>query len=177
MSLAPLASFVYLMLASIALAARRDDYSHVQRTLSELGESGARDARWAAWGVFLPVGLALGVVALQLSERDGVAALLALSLSVGYLGAAFFPCDPGAPLSGSWRQQLHTLAGAVEYGGGALMLLGLADAQGSVLYLSCALAVSAGGLALMLPALARVRGLVQRVVELVLFVVLSLTVR
>jgi hypothetical membrane protein len=168
---------VYLMLASIVLGAARADFSHRRQTLSELGETGAPRARLVAWGVFLPVGLVLSWVALASFAREPLVAALALSIAAGYLGAAFFPCDPGAPLRGSRRQQLHNLAGALEYLGGALALVCLARAQRSPLQLIAAFLVMVAMVGLALPIFARVRGALQRVAEAALFTALALALR
>ncbi len=43
---------------------------------------------------------------------------MALScLGTSYVVSAFAPCDPGAPLFGSWRTLVHNFAGLIEYGG------------------------------------------------------------
>ncbi len=103
-------------------------YSHVRHTISELGETGSPWSLYVSWGCFAPVGLGLLLIAFLLvtastpSPLAEPLALLSAAVGVGYLGAAFFPCDPGSPLTGSWRQQLHNLAGGVEYWGGAFAL-------------------------------------------------------
>ncbi len=166
----------YLLLGIVVLAARRPGYSHLAHTISELGERGAPQARAAAWGLFVPVGaLCLAVAGLAPAASAGG---VAICLAIGYLGAALFPCDPGAPLVGSWRQQAHSFAGAVEYVGGAAFL---SLSQTSLLGVPSALAgatVLACGLGLSWPGLWRWRGLVQRIAEFVLFgglIVLSAT--
>ena len=90
-----------------------------------------------SYGLFLPVGLLLGLIAtLAVSQRVRTTALAGLAgcVGTGYVVAAFFPCDVGAPVSGSGRQGIHNLGGAVEYIGGAYWLtqldtpgLGVAD--------------------------------------------------
>ncbi|MBD9358367.1 hypothetical protein [Methylomonas albis] len=42
---------------------------------------------------------------------------------MAYVFGAVFPCDPGSPLIGSWRQQIHNLFGTFEYLGGGFRLL------------------------------------------------------
>jgi Protein of unknown function (DUF998) len=170
----PLAAAAYLTLASVILAAPRRDYSHVRSTLSELGAWGAPRARVAAWGVFFPLGFVLAGLAACAYARAPGAAWLATCLSVGYLGAALFPCDPGAPLFGSWRQQLHSLSGAIEYLGGAFALAWLAALHDSPRYLALACVVLAAALGLCFSRLARVRGFMQRAGELALFAGLAL---
>lgn len=152
----------------------------MRHTISELGEQGAPDARRVAWLLFAPVGLVLLAVG-ALALRDEAAqplretfGLLALAVGVGYLGAALFPCDPGSPLAGSPRQQLHNLFGGVEYlGGAAALFVGaqrLADGAPLASWLQASAAsITAVAVALSLQAVFPVRGLVQRVGEAALF--------
>ena len=97
----------YLFAGLAALAPRKAGYSHAKHTISEIGEAGARDQRVVALGLFLPVGLALLLVAFLVRPASAPTAALALSIAIGYIGAAAFPCDPGSPLSGTPRQALH----------------------------------------------------------------------
>ena len=161
-------SAAYLALGLAVLARRKPRYSHVRHTISEIGETGARDRHVAAFALFLPIGLALAAAAWVLHFHSSAAAALALAIAIGYLGAAAFPCDPGSPLRGSARQWLHNLAGGIEYVGGGLALMTLArgfgrplEAAGFVVF-GAAFALSA------LPS-ASVRGLVQRIAEACLF--------
>jgi len=167
-ALLPLAAFVYLFVGLFVLAARKPGYSHVLHTISEIGEVGAPDQRLVAWGLFLPVGLAFLPGAILLQNAVPAVAALCLCIAVGYLVAAVFPCDPGSPVSGSARQGMHNLGGAVEYIGGGLALLAAAkafDVPGRIAgYVVLAVAI---GLTI-LPAGAP-RGLLQRIGELVLF--------
>ena len=86
----------------------------------------------------------------------------------GYLGAAVFPCDVGSPFSGSNRQAMHNLGGAVEYLGGAAALLRLAEHNGQP-FKALGFIVLGVTIGISLPLLAPVRGLVQRVGEPCLF--------
>ncbi len=160
-----LAAALYLALASLVFGARRSDYSHLRDTLSELGAYGAPAQRAVSWGVFLPVGLAMLAAAWAAWQRAPPAGWLALALALGYLGAALFPCDPGAPLRGSRRQELHSLAGAIEYAGSIGALLALSAAREGAPYLVAAALVVIAVAALTLPALAHVRGAAQRIGE------------
>ena len=123
----------YLLASLLALAPRKSGYSHLKHTISEIGESGAPNQRLVAFGVFLPVGLILLLVAYLVRPSStaaaaaAAAAALALSIAIGYLGAAAFPCDQGSPMSGTPRQALHDLAGAAEYFGGGFALMVLAE--------------------------------------------------
>lgn len=171
----------FLTLGVWWFARRRPGYRHRQHTISELGEQGARDTLVVSWGLFAPVGaglLGLGLPALASAPQPSLAAafgFLSSAVGVGYLGGAIFPCDPGSPTAGSWRQQLHNLAGAVEYGGGTMALWYAATlpelgatwlAQG---LLGAAVVVGAVTIGLSLPGIAPIRGLVQRVGEAALF--------
>lgn len=169
-----LATATFLALAVVAFGSRRADYSHLRHTLSELGEHGGvspRDARLVSWWVFFPIGLALAGVAYLLDRTAGTprsAAALAACVAVGYLVAAIFPCDPGSPLSGSVRQGVHNLGGAVEYAGGALSLFTLArESTSPQIFQAAGGVVFAALLLLSFPN--PWRGLVQRIAETALF--------
>jgi Protein of unknown function (DUF998) len=180
-----IAGLISLFLAAgIAIfASRRPGYRHLRHTISELGETNAPDARLVSLGLFLPVGVALlgiaGFVFFAAAPHSLTGALsgLAACIGAGYAGAALFPCDPGSPLSGSVRQQIHTLAGAVEYIGGAASLatMGRIDVPipalggAAVPWDILAGVVLVSGVALSLEALQRWRGLIQRIAEVVLF--------
>lgn len=110
-----------LLLAGIGYFGwRKPAYSHWQYTISVLGEVGSPLSRLISYGLFLPVGLLLGLVAI-LTDSPSVAGLSGC-VGTGYIVAAFFPCDVGSTLSGSVRQQTHNAGGAVEYVGGAYWL-------------------------------------------------------
>ncbi len=116
---------VHLLVAIVWSGRRRraDGYSHRRHTISELGEAGLRLARPVAWAGFAPVGMltlatlaALRPALPRGPDVDQGLALLGL-VGVGYLVAAVFPCDPGAPVAGSVRNGIHNLGGAAEYFG------------------------------------------------------------
>lgn len=160
-------------------ARRRPGYSHLRQTLSELGETGAPDARRVAWLAFAPLGLAVWVFVALLGARlpsDATTGLLLLSLlGMSYVGAAVFPCDAGAPFWGTWRNQLHNLVAAAGYFGAGAGLIALGRAFEDLASLS--------GLATVTDALGKgvllgifvlsfespVRGLVQRLIEAAVF--------
>lgn len=111
-----------VLIETIYFASRHPGYSHISNTISELGESGAPDAARVSFGFFLPVGLlvwlALWIVCRGTSDKYALLALISLSsLGAGYVAAAFFPCDSGAPFFGSWRTQVHNLVGFIDYEG------------------------------------------------------------
>jgi hypothetical protein len=158
----------YLSIALILLAPRKAGYSHLRHTISEIGEAGARDQRFVAFGVFLPVGLLLLAVAWIVRPSSLPVAALALCIAVGYLGAALFPCDPGSPLSGSTRQAMHNLAGAVEYIGGGFALMTIARDSGQPFKLAGFIVLAATVGLSIVPAGAA-RGIIQRIAETCLF--------
>jgi hypothetical protein len=158
----------YLIVSLLVLAPRKAGYSHVKHSISEIGEVGARDQRFVAVGLFLPIGLALLLVAHLLRPASPEAAALALCIAIGYIGAAVFPCDPGAPLFGTARQVLHNLAGAVEYAGGGFALMAFAERFGQPYRMAGFIVLGATiGLAVM--SSNSVRGVVQRIAEACLF--------
>lgn len=158
---------VFLCGGVFALARRRSGYSHVRDTISELGEHGAADSQLVAYGLFLPVGLMQLVIAAMMSNLDDGVALLALCLGIGYLVSVVASCDPGSPMTGSFRQSVHNVGGAVQYCGGAVALWSIAEGQGS-LFSWGGWFVTAGLIAISIPGIP-IRGLVQRLVETTLF--------
>lgn len=172
---------VMVLLGTLYFASLRPGYSHISNTISELGEMGAAQAHWVAFGFFLPVGLivwlALWLAHGHRSGQDTSLVLLALSgLGAGYVLSAFFPCDPGGPLFGSWRTLVHNAAGVIDYGGTVLgfLLFCLYCARHRMRPQAVAFGIAAalGSLALVLlglPPAFPVRGAVQRVTELIQF--------
>ncbi len=111
-----------VLIDTFYFASLRPDYSHVSNTISELGETGAPHAREVAFGFFLPVGLlvwlAIWLVHRKASQKQFSRVLLAMScLGTGYALSAVFPCDPGAPLFGTWRTMIHNLLAVIDYAG------------------------------------------------------------
>ena len=60
------------------------------------------------------MGISMSLVAFFVQSNEP-AAMLAAALAVEYIGSALFPIDAGAPPIGSWRNGIHSLAGAVQY--------------------------------------------------------------
>jgi Protein of unknown function (DUF998) len=158
-------------------ASLRPGYSHVANTISELGETGSVHERALAFGFWLPVGLmvwlGLWLAHREMADREASLVLLAFScLGLGYVGGAFFPCDPGAPIFGTWRTLAHNLAGFIDFEGtGIGFLLAsryFARRQAPVPTISF---LVAGGVVLIcvvlmtLEATWLIRGAVQRVLE------------
>jgi uncharacterized protein DUF998 len=158
----------YLAISLFVLARRTPGYSHVRHTISEIGETGAPHQRFVALGVFLPIGVALLIVAYLLHDDSSAASALAIAIAVGYVGAAAFPCDPGSPLSGSARQSLHNLAGGVEYIGGGFALMTLARDLGGAFQI-IGFVVLAAAIALSVMPSTSIRGAIQRIAEACLF--------
>ncbi|GAB3641224.1 DUF998 domain-containing protein [Spirosoma arcticum] len=173
---------LYLLVGIIYFAHHRSDYSHVRHTISELGETESADSRLVSLGLFLPTGGILLLVSLFLYQRaseeiDPVLGGLSACVGIGYIVAAFFPCDKGSPLSGTTRQQIHNLGGFVEYAGGAFFLIQAADRLPGSWFDTIGYTVLAGAVLLSVQALFPWRGMIQRVAESWLFgtlIVLSL---
>jgi len=159
---------LYLFAGLLALAPRKPGYSHLRHSISEIGETGAPDQRFVAFGLFLPVGLALLPVAWLVRPALPAAAALALCIAIGYIGAAAFPCDRGSPLSGTPRQAVHNLAGGVEYIGGGFALMALSGTLGQPFKLAGFIVLGAAIAISVVPS-SPVRGLIQRIAEICLF--------
>ena len=160
----------YLGLGIIYFGLRKKDYSHLKHTISELGENGSRDEMRVGYGLFLPVGIGVLIPALLFSTNNIISGV-SFSISIGYLIAAFFPCDPGSPTSGSWKQQVHNLGGFVEYVGSIYFLMkseGTGLTIFSISIKSLAFIVLGCTVALSIPGF-KWRGLAQRLAELLLF--------
>lgn len=162
---------VYLTVSIIYFGRKLPTYSHVRDTISELGENGSFFEKTVAYKVFLPVGLILIASAVTLYFQDlptdirlNLCGLLAC-VGIGYVIAAFSPCDPGSPLTGSVRQSIHNLGGVIEYIGGAYFLIKTALPIFPILgYLIISTSV-AMSFSFFVPW----RGLIQRVAEAGLF--------
>lgn len=159
---------IYLFVSLIALAPRKAGYSHIKHSISEIGEIGAPDQRFVAFGLFLSIGLVLLLVAYLVRPASPAAAALALCIAIGYIGAAAFPCDPGSPLFGTARQVLHNLAGAVEYAGGGFALMKLSESFGQP-FKAAGFVVLGTAVALAVLPSNSVRGIIQRIAEACLF--------
>ncbi len=112
----------YLIAGNVYFGYHIKGYSQIKHTISELGETGSPYGKQVSYGLFLPTGILLAVAGL-LAQQDNNAMGLACSLAVGYIVAAFFPCDPGSPSSGSGKQLLHNLGGFIEYAGSIIFIM------------------------------------------------------
>lgn len=136
---------LYLLIGVVYYGRKKPAYSHLRDTISELGEKGSWYTRRVSAYFFLPLGGLLWALAIA-EENDHIAGL-AFYLGAGYVVAAFFPCEKGSHIKGSWQQQLHNLGGLIEYAGSAWFLWRLSE-SGFVhpaippLILACALALS-----------------------------------
>ena len=158
----------YLFTSLLVLARRKAGYSHLKHTISEIGEIGAPDQRFVAFGLFLPIGLLLLAVAFLVRIESPASAALALCIAIGYLVATLFPCDPGSPFSGTTRQALHNLGGAVEYIGGGFALMTIAESVGQP-FKAAGFLVLGSAIALSFIPSTSVRGIIQRIAEACLF--------
>ncbi|MCO5237897.1 MAG: DUF998 domain-containing protein [Chitinophagaceae bacterium] len=161
---------VFLIAGIIFFAARRPGYSHIRNTISELGEDNAPGADVVNMRLFLPAGVVLIWIGIAGWNRmNGWE--LALCIGAGYTLSALFPCDPGAPLIGGFRQMMHNLAGLIEYGGGIYFLYKAKHLLFSTGPVSSGLIVSVMTICAVLAPLPvfRWRGLLQRIMELILF--------
>lgn len=170
-----------VLVSTLYFARRKPGYSHLTHTISELAETGAPDARFVNWLAFFPIGILIWLFAAGLWQEfagttGGAKAALAFAgLGFGYAGAAVFPCDRGAPAWGTWRNQVHILCGALEYGGGGIGLLMFANVfAGLPGWAAFAQPTKYAGWAVLLIGMtlaqpSRFRGVQQRIVETILF--------
>jgi hypothetical protein len=182
---------LWVLFGTLHFGSQRPGYSQTANTISELGEAGSPISRDVSFGFFLPVGLliwlALWLVHGKNREKHISSAMLALScMGTGYALSAFVPCDPGLPLLGSWREQVHEFLGLVMYAGTGLGFIlaarhftGRKEFFPAALFFGTGILVLLGLVLLSWGVLARdsvfhVRGAIQRVTEAVAFV--SLTV-
>lgn len=166
--------FTGLVISVIYFGKKTPGYSHIRHTISELGQIDAPHRSKVNYGVFLPssIGLIIIVLITWITEdRFTPYALLAGSVGTGYFVAAFFPADPGSPMWGSMRQQIHNAGGAVQYLGGAASLIMLSKNSLFLepFYLTSAYIVIIAAAGLSLPFFKSFRGLIQRIAELILF--------
>lgn len=155
-----------LLMAVVKLARNKPGYSHARHTISELGEEGAPDQALTSLAVFLPISVAMGIVAYILTSSLPAAAILAFGLGTGYFAAAILPCDPGSPLTGSFNQGMHNLGGGIQYAAGAWALLRLGETHG-LPFRVAGLIVAAALIGLSFPH--PWRGGIQRIAEACLF--------
>ena len=179
------AAAVACMAMQLLAEAARPDFDNASQFISELGERGTPDGAWVSWAGFVPVGLlaiAFGVLAWRVLRGEprmawGVA-LVGVGMGLAYVVSAFARCEPGCPSDGDLAQTIHnTLGGALGYVGAVagMLVFGLrARALGgwrNEAYLSLLVApvVLVLGAMLEQDSVADSRGVVQRVMELLIF--------
>ncbi|WP_026603682.1 DUF998 domain-containing protein [Methylomonas sp. 11b] len=175
-----LAASFYWLGGVIYLPTLLANYDPVSQTISELSIISTPLANRINFGWSLPLGLlqcwAVFTECRQrhitVEVRKGLAAFG--SVGIAYVACSFFPCDPGAPLWGSWRQMVHNAFGGLEYAGGGLGLLLFGIARRDNYRLAMAIQLSGllvwtGLLLMTVQELFGVRGAVQRFSEALLF--------
>jgi hypothetical protein len=119
---AALACALCVLLMTVLGGLATPGYSHASQFISELGASRAAHEYLVRFLGFLPAGITLLAFCRFASaslprSRLTSAALLALAIyALGYVAAAFFPCDLGCrPKNPSASQIIHNLVGGVGY--------------------------------------------------------------
>lgn len=122
-------AFVTGMLGTLAVVlltviggAHFPNYSHASQFISELGADGAPHARLINFGGFLPAGVLItgfAFFAWRSLPRSGTTGfgMIGLALfALGYLVAAFFPCEGDCrPAEPTLAQAIHNLFGLAGY--------------------------------------------------------------
>lgn len=125
-----------ILLTTVLGGAGFPGYSHSAQFISELGARGAPDEMLVRFAGFLPGGLFLCLFCLGMHRFvprsvPGTLGVIGLFVyALGYVAAAFFPCDPGCrPVNPSISQLIHNFFGLVGYvvAPGFLALLGWAS--------------------------------------------------
>lgn len=126
-------ALLWVLFLTVFGGAQFPGYSHAAQFISELGARQAPHEQLVRWAGFLPAGVLLLVfcaAARAALPRSMLTTLGLLGLAVyglGYVAAAFFPCDPGCrPAQPSPAQMVHNLAGLAGYGLAPLSLAALA---------------------------------------------------
>jgi hypothetical membrane protein len=120
----------------IYFAALDPSYDSARNFISELGAAGAPNAALVNWYGFLPTGIVqcgfalFAWLALPRSSFTTLGLLGIFFFAIGYVGAAFFPCDAGCrPEDPSFSQTMHNLTGLLGYLGAPLFMAILAFAS------------------------------------------------
>jgi hypothetical protein len=163
-------SLVYLTIGILYFGIKKKGYSHLKDTISELGETGGNYEKSVGFGLFLPTGTLLSIIALLEKENTNTM-FLALVMAIGYIVAAFFPCDKGSPSSGTWKQQIHNLGGFIQYAGSIFFIFKVSENDLELWFIpfkTIGLIIIACVIITSIPK-NKVRGLAQRIAELLLF--------
>lgn len=183
--IAAVLAVVWIAGGALVFSRTKPFYSHIRQTISELGERGFSVAGNVAWLGFFPAGIFIwlfcAAVWFAVPIEDIREAVMLYGLyGLAYIGAALFPCDAGAPLIGSWRNNLHNAFAIAGYLGGAGALYILEGAYSvsqpamATAFRSLAFAVIAGLILMGQGWLARWRGLIQRLLEAALLAAMPL---
>ena len=119
--------YIYLVWGIAFYAKKRKAYNHFRYSISELGELGSEYEKQVSFFIFLPVGLGCLIISIFAYTNNYQAAFLSGAIGLSYLLSAFFPCDPGTPLLGTWKNSIHNIVGGVCYAGMAYQLNELMD--------------------------------------------------
>lgn len=160
-----LAISIYWALGIAFYASKRESYDHSRDTISELGEAGSAYEMQVAYAVFVPVGLGLMAIAYALHASDQHLSLLCGFMGLSYFLSAFFPCDPGTPLSGSWKNAVHNLIGGVCYAAMVYQLRELSELDGGAHFDVSFMLLAGFLIAFVIGWPKRLIGLAQRVAE------------
>ncbi|CAN5304878.1 hypothetical protein BH09PSE6_BH09PSE6_09640 [soil metagenome] len=119
---AALAAALIVLLTAVVSGTATPGYSHLSQFISELGASGSLHEYPVRFAGFLPAGIVM-LVFCWLARRTlppspwTSAAFLGLAIyALGYVVAAFLPCDPGCrPAHPSAAQAVHNAVGGLGY--------------------------------------------------------------
>lgn len=121
--------YIYLVCGVVLYAKKRKAYSHFRYSISELGELNSEYEKQVSYFIFLPVGLGCLIVSFATYTSNYPAAFLSGAIGLSYFLSAFFPCDPGTPLLGTWKNSIHNIIGGVCYAAMAYQLNELMDSK------------------------------------------------
>lgn len=161
---------LFLFSGIIYFGSMKKDYFQFKHTISELGEYGSPEANRVNFGLFLPAGLLLLLIAMNAGNNKFLPGY-SICIATGYLVAAFFPCDPGSPQTGTGRQHIHNLGGLIEYAGASLYLFKAEEIFDTPFIIGYKLSAGIIIICMVLISLPSIpaRGFIQRVAETVLF--------
>lgn len=159
---------ISLAAGTLFFGSRKENYSALKHSISELGETGARHEKAVGYGLFLPVGLML--LAIALVTPSFILKGLSACIAAGYLVAAFFPCDAGSPAAGSFKQTIHNIGGFAEYAGAAFFLMRASENDLQLWFIDYKIiALMVIGCMIGISVASPIRGLLQRMAEVLLF--------